>query len=88
MIKETIIKLIKRQNVTDAEINTLLAEYVNKKKGAYPTTEQLAEIKTLVYNRLFGLEPVIEHYTKEFNLQVETLVDLKTNNILKIEVYG
>ena len=88
MIKDTVIKLIKYQLPTDVELNSLLVDYIKRKKGKEPTVQELDQIRGLVHNRIFGLEPVIEEYKKLFNLQVITLTDLKTNNIIRIDVYG
>lgn len=87
MIKDTVIKLYKNQPVNDLEMNELLVDYIVKEKGKEPTKSELDQIRNLVYSRIFGLEQLLAKYKKELKLQVETLVNLKTNSIIKTNVY-
>lgn len=86
-MKQIIKKILKKEQITEVEFNTIIADYIKEKKGKEPTVEQLQEVVKLIQGRLFTLDPMVEYYTKKYNLQVVSLIDLNTGSIKRIDVY-
>ena len=86
MDKGVIIKLVKKEQITQQELFQFIVDYIEFKKGPTPTPEQLNKIYQLIQLGIFNLNEAIYNSAKELNLETNYLTDLN-GNLIKIFVY-
>ena len=87
MNKETVKKMLSGEIVTETEYNQLLVDYIKHEKNIDVPVEELVMIKQLIHQGLFNMHQVLERCAKITNLQIERLVNLKNNTVIKTFVY-
>jgi hypothetical protein len=86
--KDILIKLIKKEKVSNIEFNEFITDYIYKRKNIYPTGEQLQLITRMIFQGIISIDYIIKEAIKDFNIQIITVSNLKTGQILRIDVYG
>lgn len=80
-------RIIKRQPITLEELNSFVTSYVEKKLNKVLTAEELAGIINLIQNGFFDVIFAAKQYALMLNYQPIDVVDLKTNTIIKSDIY-
>lgn len=83
--KEILKKLILRQNITNEELNLFLLMYIERNNKKEPTSEQLLQIKNLLYSGIFNIQYIIEKSIEEF--EVVKIIDIDSNEIIRVDIY-
>ena len=86
MKKEIVKKLLKNQQITQAELTEFVYDYVKEEKNIEPTAQQLTGIINAINMGIFSLNDAVKKSAVKLGLQVNTLVG-KAGNILRIDVY-
>lgn len=84
--KEIVKKLITRKNITEEDLNIFLTTYISENDKTV-TSKQLQTIKQLIASGAFSLSYAVMEAVKKLNLTIISVLDLNTNNILRVDVY-
>lgn len=84
--KEIVKKLITRKNITEEDLNIFLTTYISENNKTV-TSKQLQTIKQLIASGAFSLSYAVMEAAKKLNLTIISVLDLNTNNILRVDVY-
>lgn len=87
MNKEIIHKVLNNQKLQISDITQFVTEYIKLKKGVEITSEQLNGIVQLILSGHFNLQYAAEQAALHFNIYVCKIIDIKTNEIIKIYTY-
>jgi hypothetical protein len=87
MYKKTLIKLIKKEDISQKEFIEFISEYIYLKKKVYPTSDQLKTIIRLAYSGNLDIDYITKEAAKDLNIQIVYLERISELNKQIINIY-